>query len=281
MVNLKILVVGGHPADVFDHCGGTMAHHVKRGDSVTVLALTQGLRVHDIAIEEMGYGNERPNPETIENFKQERFKVKNSEVIKACSYFGITDVRFLTYEDTTMQVTCELIEAVGKIIREVRPDIVITHPLYYKEGIDLPHDHSTTGKIVTQAVTYASTVDFKDSNLAHFVPYVFFMQEMASVDTNCIIDVTDVIELKVKALTEMKSQGYTLDFARKVVEVLSGNDGICNGISYAESFIKVMQDVDYYLPVSEERIKRGSDTQAVKLGRRSKLIAPFVEVKGE
>lgn len=42
---LRILVVGGHPADVFDHCGGTLAHHVKNGDRVTCLALTQGLRI--------------------------------------------------------------------------------------------------------------------------------------------------------------------------------------------------------------------------------------------
>ena len=40
---LTILVVGGHPADVFDHCGGTLAHHVAQGDRVVCLALTQGL----------------------------------------------------------------------------------------------------------------------------------------------------------------------------------------------------------------------------------------------
>ena len=49
---LTILVVGGHPADVFDHCGGTMAHHVAQGDRVVCLALTQGLRIHDVVISE-------------------------------------------------------------------------------------------------------------------------------------------------------------------------------------------------------------------------------------
>ena len=35
---LTILVVGGHPADVFDHCGGTMAHHIQQGDNVVLTA---------------------------------------------------------------------------------------------------------------------------------------------------------------------------------------------------------------------------------------------------
>ena len=50
---LRILVIGGHPADVFDHCGGTMAHHIKDGDRVTCLALTQGLSIHDTVVSEV------------------------------------------------------------------------------------------------------------------------------------------------------------------------------------------------------------------------------------
>jgi len=35
---LRLLSVGGHPADAFDSAGGTLAHHVQRGDLVTVVA---------------------------------------------------------------------------------------------------------------------------------------------------------------------------------------------------------------------------------------------------
>ena len=44
---MKILVVGGHPADMFDHCGGTMYHHIQQGDEVVAVSITQGLRTHD------------------------------------------------------------------------------------------------------------------------------------------------------------------------------------------------------------------------------------------
>ena len=47
---LRLLSVGAHPADIFDQSGGTMAHHVQRGDWVGCVVLTHGARVHDKVI---------------------------------------------------------------------------------------------------------------------------------------------------------------------------------------------------------------------------------------
>ncbi len=47
---LRLLCIGGHPADTFDGAGGTLAHHVQDGDEVTVVALTAGTRIHDVVI---------------------------------------------------------------------------------------------------------------------------------------------------------------------------------------------------------------------------------------
>ena len=67
---MNILVIGGHPADVFDHAGGTLAHHVQNGDHVTCLALTQGLRVHDIVVSEIfRFGTEGYSEEQINKMK--------------------------------------------------------------------------------------------------------------------------------------------------------------------------------------------------------------------
>ena len=40
---MNILVVGGHPADMFDHCGGTMYHHIQQGDKVVVFTLPKAM----------------------------------------------------------------------------------------------------------------------------------------------------------------------------------------------------------------------------------------------
>ena len=45
-MSLRILSIGAHPADIFDQSGGTMAHHVQRGDYVGCVVLTHGARVH-------------------------------------------------------------------------------------------------------------------------------------------------------------------------------------------------------------------------------------------
>ena len=59
---LRLLSVGAHPADVFDQCGGTLAHHTSRGDYVGCVVLTHGARVHDKVISDsMSHREEIPD----------------------------------------------------------------------------------------------------------------------------------------------------------------------------------------------------------------------------
>ena len=54
MERLNILLIACHPKDMFNHCGCTLARHARRGDHVTTLAMTHGLRAHDIVVAEAG-----------------------------------------------------------------------------------------------------------------------------------------------------------------------------------------------------------------------------------
>ena len=65
---LRILSIGTHPADVFDQCAGTFAHHAARGDYIACLSLTHGARVHDAVIsDEMQHATSIPQgPELLE-----------------------------------------------------------------------------------------------------------------------------------------------------------------------------------------------------------------------
>ena len=63
---LRILVVGAHPADIFDQSGGTMAYHVSRGDFVACVVLTHGARIHDDVISEaMWHEKEFPGADEL------------------------------------------------------------------------------------------------------------------------------------------------------------------------------------------------------------------------
>lgn len=78
---LRILVVGGHPADVFDQSGGTMAHHIQRGDWVGCAVVTTGVRVHDKVIaNEMQHRQKIPDAEELKKTMAKRAEVKKRKL---------------------------------------------------------------------------------------------------------------------------------------------------------------------------------------------------------
>ncbi len=288
MDNLRILVVGGHPADVFDHCGGTMVHHVRRGDQVTCLALTHGLRIHDVVIqEELRFQERTPDPERMEKLLQERAKVKHKEVVDACGILGITDVRFLNYDDIVLLENPKMIEAVAKVIREVRPHVVITHHPRINGAVG--SHHGETGKIVVNAVNCAGTFDPNDPHPAWRTSQVFFMSpEEASFVYTAIagssgvfcdyyVDISDVVDLKVKALATMASQQYSIDYARKAVECQNGKDGMYIGVAYAESYVRYAPEIGDYLEVSERKLKWSNEPEGDRRKRADVISVMSVE----
>ena len=50
--SIHLMLVATHPADSFDSAGGTLAHHVARGDRVTVVLATTGVRSHHLELQE-------------------------------------------------------------------------------------------------------------------------------------------------------------------------------------------------------------------------------------
>ena len=181
----------------------------------------------------------------------------------------------------------EMINAVAKVIREVRPDIVITH--YPMENGGIGSHHGNTGKIVMDAISLAGTVDFEDQNPGHRTSQIFFMSPIeASFRCNVLaaeclaycnyyVDVTDVAELKVKAMDIMRSQQYQGPYARRHTEVWSGKDGHFMDTGYCESFVTYAPEVGQLLTVSDYLRKRANEPEKEKRARCSQMIVEFME----
>lgn len=269
--SLKILIVVAHPADIFDQAGGTLLHHIRRGDTVTALALTHGARVHDVVIsEEMRQKRIIPPKQKLEKLIKERSDVKGREVIDACAIFGIHDVRFLSYDDSIPTIKDEIIKEIARLIRELRPDIVITHHPY--EGGGVAHYHPLAGQLALNAVTVAGGVEPGDDNPPHRVAQVFFMGPTLNMSTYAVlrefrlhcdifVDISDVIHLKIKALDKMKSQQYEGVYARKITETCDANVGVSVGVAYAESFTSMTTEVHYTLPLSDFMLKKAREPE--------------------
>jgi LmbE family N-acetylglucosaminyl deacetylase len=149
---LSVLAAFAHPDDEGFGCGGTLAMLVARGAQITLVCATNG-DVGEIS---------DPALATPENLAQ----VRREELRRAMAVTGVQDVRFLGYRDSGMAGTednnhpdslsraePEMVAGeLADIIREVRPELVITHDP--TGGYGHP-DHTAVYRHATRAFTLA------------------------------------------------------------------------------------------------------------------------------
>lgn len=96
---LSILAVAAHPHD-FTHCAATCGIHIQRGDSVTVVCVTDGRTTHNERLhDEMLKPVDERDPAIMNQPFEEYARIKAEEFDKACALFGVTDVRILPFPD--------------------------------------------------------------------------------------------------------------------------------------------------------------------------------------
>ncbi len=285
---IRVLCIGGHPADTFDSAGGTLAHHVLHGDEVTVVALTAGTRIHDVIISDrLRFEAVMPDEGELKDLMAARTEVKEDEVRRACGCLGITDVRFFRYDDAVLTLREELILRVASLIRDIRPDVVVTH--HPNELGEFGNHHAMTAQLVLNGIGAAAGVGVGDPNPPHRVAQIYFTVAALLMPSNAlaaglpwypdlVVDITDVVEAKVRALDTMRSQQYGGDYARKTVEMVDGAIGTIGGVAYGEGFVTYAPEVGRLLPVSELLLARASESEADRMRRITRIIAATVEL---
>jgi LmbE family N-acetylglucosaminyl deacetylase len=133
----------------------------------------------------------------------------------------------------------------------------------------------------------ASGIMKDETSPPHNIGEVFFMWQHGETTLldhvtprfpEIIIDVTDVIQKKVKAMDCLKSQFYPGPLARKLFESCAATQTLHMSVPYGESFMRYYPQVEHYLPVSEHNLRLGSDPQKglyEKLGRMLTIEVPF------
>lgn len=274
---LRILSIGAHPADVFDQCGGTLAHHVERGDWVGCCVLTHGARVHDEVIsDDMFHQSEVPEADKLEPMMAERADVKAEEVRRACAILGVENVYFFGVDDEVLLLERAIIIQMAKFLREIRPDVILTHWPMEDGGLNA---HAVTGQLVRHAVWAACTVHPGDRTPPHRTAALFYFGEGGgnipgsvwdahrSFYNDIIIDTTDVIKKKLACLDMLVSQGYGGAYARKRLETSDGAFGRSGDVAYGEAFISDKTQTWRYLPISDHTLNIGkmSDHELMNL----------------
>ncbi|MFD1542358.1 PIG-L deacetylase family protein [Nonomuraea guangzhouensis] len=225
----RVLVVTAHPDDADFGAAGTVALFVDRGVEVTYLLVTDG---------DAG-GNER----TLDNTGMA--ELRRTEQTAAAKAVGVTDIRFLGHADGSVVPSLALRKDIARVIRQVRPDLVITHhPERNYQFIAPSHpDHRAVGGSTLDAVypdarnPYAFPELVKEENLEAWTVREVWL--MGGSTPNHWTDITEAIDRKLTALQSHVSQvahveGFA-DFVKSRFAAWAEQAGFGEG-HYAEAF---------------------------------------------
>jgi len=203
----SLLVVSAHAADFVWRAGGAIALHSKiHGYRAVVVCLTGG---------ERGESNEvyAKEPGITAAAVRERRK---AEAVKAAEVLG-AEVRFLDQQDYLFRPTPEVLETLVDIYREVRPLFVLTHP-----EIDAANfDHVTTCRLALEARMVAQAPG-RPGGKHIAAPQVYCFEphqtEMCNFKPDTLLDITEVWDLKWKAMQCVPSQTAMWPYYKNVAE---------------------------------------------------------------
>ncbi len=216
-----------HPDYHVHWFGGTAAKHAKRGDEVYMISATAG---------EMGQPEQKMS---LEEFG----KIKSKEAEKGAKILGAKEFRVLGFKDTQVANTPELRNTVLDTIRELKPDIVVSH-----WPNDAHPDIAEMGEAVVAACFFAPLGAVKTEHQAHTVKKIYAYDVSASsigLEPDFIVDITETHETKAKAAEAFKTV-VDVEFKgdmQRWVNISLGHNlywGQQSGVKYAEPFKEVM-----------------------------------------
>ena len=225
---MNVLAISCHPDDMEISCAGTLLRCKKRGDNVTVCHVANGNMGHMIIEpEELG-------------------KIRIGEAKAACELAGFNIVTLNIGDLLIDETNTEQHDNLVKIIRDVKPDFIITHG-----PNDYMRDHIATGKLAFAASFSASVPHYRpDLGEATPVTPIFYMENAGYIDCEpeYYVDITEEIETKLDMLACHQSQLVWLR-DHDNVDVLETTRtkarfrGTQCGVTYAEGFRRLKADL--------------------------------------
>ncbi len=193
---ITVLCVVAHPDDVDFGIAGTTTTLTAAGHRVVYCLVTSGQA-----------GGSDPSVS-----RSDMATLREAEQRAAAEVVGVSELHFLGFPDGAVIASLELRKAIARVIRQVRPDRVITQsPIRILDRMYSSHpDHLATGEATLNAIypdarnQFAFPELLNDEGLEpHAVPEVWLT---ASQEPDTYVDITDTIDSKIEALLCHQSQ---------------------------------------------------------------------------
>jgi LmbE family N-acetylglucosaminyl deacetylase len=225
---MNVLAIGAHGDDIEVQCSGTLAKCAARGDKVFMCVVTDGR------------GRPKGDPDEI-------VKIRHQESQNSAAVIG-AELVWLGIPDGGLKPTDEYMSRFVSVIRETKPDIIITHP-----PEDYHPDHRYTHQMVLDAAQLARVRNYPSDLPPHrnTLPIAFMDGVLGlSFIPEEWVDITDYFEQKVEMLNKHISQmmpdtydpnfqmpAYETNPFMRMITLQSGYRGLQCGVEYAEAFI--------------------------------------------
>lgn len=227
----NLLVIGAHSADFLWRAGGIVALVKSQGGQATVVALTYG---------EQGESGDLwkiPN-QTVENVKQ----IRHQQASTAAEILG-ADFKCLDLGDYPLNITEQDINNLVGLLREMKPDVIMTHTPVDPFNPDHPVACQAVQKarLLASGAGVASAFDrITPPQLYYFEPH---QPELSNFKPNIFIDITSVFEQKQKAMKVMQAQSYLQEYYSELASRRGNHARRISGmneVKYAEAFERTL-----------------------------------------
>lgn len=224
MAKVDILAIGIHPDDVELSCSGTLLRHIAMGKKAGILDLTRG---------ELGT---RGNAE-----------LRTTEANTAARILGVEFREQLDFKDGFFANDETHQRAIIQKIRQYQPQIVLCNAIS-----DRHPDHGRSAKLVAEACFYSGLIKVETlvngvNQQAWRPKAVYHYIQDNYIHPDFVIDITDFIEIKHKAIFAFSSQFYSPDSkepetpisGKEFIEALDAKMALWGraiGVRYAEGF---------------------------------------------
>jgi len=232
------LVLFAHPDDAEFMCGGTIAAWTR-----------DGCEVHYVVITDGSAGNNEPG-----TTREQMRPIREREQRAAADVLGVKSVTFLGEVDGMLEVTLDTRRKVTREVRRLRPEVIVAPDpsrLWSGNRYINHSDHRAAGMLALSAVMpdAPSRPMFQELEQEGIEPFEVQNLWLSSNEPDTYVDITDTIDIKIKALEQHVSQGGAE--AEPWVRIRAQETGEQAGCRYAEAF-KTFRFVDEPPAVEDE-----------------------------
>ena len=217
----RVLALGAHPDDVELQAGGSLAAWARQGAHVELACFTAGEK-----------GSPDPAADQVE-----LGRVRRAEATEAARALGASvPVHFLGAVDGELEVTMAMRLAVARLVRVMRPDVVLGHDPWRRWL--LHPDHRAAGLLTVDGVVAARDPLYAPSLAAEGLPaHRPHTVLLFGTDTpDELVDVTATLDAKLAALRAHASQIADHEDLQRRIRTWNAAIGADAGLAYAEAF---------------------------------------------